>query len=490
MPTVPLIKPTHQFNGDNSAADPVDAAELDSNLSNICNAFNSEVIARRLTVNDNGGIANQSIRFPALHPEVITAMSGITFLQVVAAIATTNISLSGLQTIDGYSVLAGNRVLVNAQTSAVANGIYVASSGAWSYASDYVLPLTANTAVQVLNGASFIGSTWMLKVPVTPGSTATQWVNTGLTSNAGLAALAGNNVFTGSNSFTQSLGAISGESLTMTETGAAFSGTMLSLNMGTTSATAPQFLQLNYAGNQLLYFQPLPVNSTAGIAYDFEGFIRATTTGSWNPLIFRINANCQVNAGVVMATWSAAYIEACRSHSVSGDDGEVQSLIGLQITTGHDTQAGTPLTDLVAGLYIRLRRNTGTIGNMFGLQFDLKEVGGTVTGNIYGLYDDSTNHFSGSNPSTGPLIHLLSGNTAFGAVGIPSFAVHVLAGCVQTLGTQNNTYNWQNNVTNGSVASVFTPNSGPTGASTNIAGWIRINVQGTDGIMPWWQITP
>jgi hypothetical protein len=48
-----------------------------------------------------------------------------------------NITLSGLQTIGTTSVVAGDRVLVWQQTSAVNNGIYVVSSGAWTRAADF-----------------------------------------------------------------------------------------------------------------------------------------------------------------------------------------------------------------------------------------------------------------------------------------------------------------------------------------------------------------
>jgi hypothetical protein len=66
----------------------------------------------------------------------------------VVAIATSNITLSGTQTIDGVSVAAGDRVLVAGQTTAADNGIYVAASGAWSRAAD------ANTAAEVTKGAT------------------------------------------------------------------------------------------------------------------------------------------------------------------------------------------------------------------------------------------------------------------------------------------------------------------------------------------------
>jgi len=49
---------------------------------------------------------------------------------------TAPITLSGLQTIDGYTTLAGDRVLVKNESSSQFNGIYIASSGAWTRSSD------------------------------------------------------------------------------------------------------------------------------------------------------------------------------------------------------------------------------------------------------------------------------------------------------------------------------------------------------------------
>ncbi len=47
-----------------------------------------------------------------------------------------NITLSGLLSIDGVTVAAGDRVLVKNQTASAENGIYVAAVGAWSRATD------------------------------------------------------------------------------------------------------------------------------------------------------------------------------------------------------------------------------------------------------------------------------------------------------------------------------------------------------------------
>jgi hypothetical protein len=55
---------------------------------------------------------------------------------VAVATTTANITLSGLQTIDGYTLVAGDRVLVWVQDDLTANGIYLASAGAWTRAAD------------------------------------------------------------------------------------------------------------------------------------------------------------------------------------------------------------------------------------------------------------------------------------------------------------------------------------------------------------------
>ncbi|MFD2330388.1 hypothetical protein ACFSR7_14155 [Cohnella sp. GCM10020058] len=54
----------------------------------------------------------------------------------VRAATASNTTLSGLQTVDGVSLAAGDRVLVKNQTTGSQNGIYVAASGAWARAAD------------------------------------------------------------------------------------------------------------------------------------------------------------------------------------------------------------------------------------------------------------------------------------------------------------------------------------------------------------------
>lgn len=63
-------------------------------------------------------------------------LQGLDPKQSVRVGTTGIITLSGEQTIDGVSVVDGDRILVKDQASAADNGIYIASSGAWSRSLD------------------------------------------------------------------------------------------------------------------------------------------------------------------------------------------------------------------------------------------------------------------------------------------------------------------------------------------------------------------
>lgn len=68
--------------------------------------------------------------------QVQNLIRGINKYFGVRAKTTTNITLSAPQTIDGVSVIAGDRVLVDSQTTATEDGIYVVAAGAWTRATD------------------------------------------------------------------------------------------------------------------------------------------------------------------------------------------------------------------------------------------------------------------------------------------------------------------------------------------------------------------
>lgn len=95
-----------------------------------------------------------------------------------AAATTANVTLSGTQTIDGYALVAGQRVLVKDQSTASENGIYVVAAGAWSRSAD------ADTWAELVAAFTFIehGSTnasngYICTIPATGtlGVTAVTW---------------------------------------------------------------------------------------------------------------------------------------------------------------------------------------------------------------------------------------------------------------------------------------------------------------------------
>ncbi|MEX3775838.1 phage tail protein [Pseudomonas sp. MYb118] len=96
--------------------------------------------------------------------------------QSVRVATTDNIVLSGAQQVDGVAVVAGQRVLVRAQTTARDNGLYVAANGAWLRAADANTnaKVTANLTVMVEEGAINGDSLWHLVTngPIELGTTA------------------------------------------------------------------------------------------------------------------------------------------------------------------------------------------------------------------------------------------------------------------------------------------------------------------------------
>jgi len=82
----------------------------------------------------------------------------------VTVVSVTNVALSGLQNIDGVTLVAGSRVLLVSQTNAAENGIWTASAGAWTRPSDFDSATESNGAVvSVAFGAVYTGTRWTTK---------------------------------------------------------------------------------------------------------------------------------------------------------------------------------------------------------------------------------------------------------------------------------------------------------------------------------------
>ncbi len=124
------------------------------------------------------------------------AATGIAVKSPVRVVSTTNITLSGLQTIETVTLVAGDRVLVVGQTTASANGIYVAASGAWvrSTDADQNGELAPGTLVTVTAGATNQDTLWGLisDAAITIGTTSQTWGK--ILSSTGEVTIAGNGI--------------------------------------------------------------------------------------------------------------------------------------------------------------------------------------------------------------------------------------------------------------------------------------------------------
>ncbi len=124
--------------------------------------------------------ANSATRVPAqsaVKNYVDNLLTGLRWKPSVRASTTVaggNITLSGSQSIDGVTVVNGDRVLVKNQLTGSANGIYVASSGAWARAADFDTSAEARAATTFIEeGATHADQIWACTTEsITLGTTA------------------------------------------------------------------------------------------------------------------------------------------------------------------------------------------------------------------------------------------------------------------------------------------------------------------------------
>ena len=119
---------------------------------------------------------------------------GLKWKNSVKVATTGPITLSGTQTIDSVSVVAGDRVLVKDQASAETNGIYVVAAGAWTRATDFddTVEVTSGAAIPVEQGTTNADSVQILTTDsaITVGTTALAFTRLG---GAGVSYTAGAN---------------------------------------------------------------------------------------------------------------------------------------------------------------------------------------------------------------------------------------------------------------------------------------------------------
>lgn len=151
---------------------------------------------------DANGFAVINLKDPVLAQDAVTKAyadalaQGYKWKEPVRAATTGNITLSGAQTIDGVAVVAGDRVLVKAQSTGSQNGVYVAASGSWTRATDFDASSEVVGASCFVSEGSTLGNTvWVMTTdaPVTIATTTMSFIQT----NAGTSYTAGTGVTIG-----------------------------------------------------------------------------------------------------------------------------------------------------------------------------------------------------------------------------------------------------------------------------------------------------
>jgi hypothetical protein len=334
---------------------------------------------------------------------------GISWKQPVNAATTANITLSGAQTIDTVSVVAGDRVLVKNQTAPAENGIYIAAAGAWSRSPDANIWDELVSALVFVESGAQAGSAWYC--PVQPGGT------------LGVTAITWNNFSVGGVYFAGTgLNLSGGDTFNITNTG------VTAATYGSASAVPAiavnQQGQITSASNTNIAIAGSQVTSgtidSARISGSYTGItavgtlsgltVSSTITGSISG-----NAATATTAGSATTATTATNIAGGATGSIpyqssagtttflaAGTNGQVLTLAG-GVPTYATPSAGTVTsvggTGTVSG--ISLSGTVTSSGNLtLGGTLDLSAppaIGGTTANTVRGTTVTATTGFVGTN---------------------------------------------------------------------------------------------
>jgi len=347
--------------------------------------------------------------------------TGLSWKQPVLCATTTNITLSGLQTIDGVTVVAGDRVLVKSQSTNSQNGIYLASATAWSRSPDAD---TWNELVSAIcfveEGSTYAGTAWYCTAQAggTIGTTAVVWSNfsvaasytagTGLTLTANQFSITNTGVTAGaygsaSKTLTATVNA-QGQLTVLGDTNIAISNTQVS-GLGTMSTQAASSVAIT--GGTI---DGVTIGGTTAGAVTATLFTGPATglTGTATSLSIGGNAATATSATTATnlaggATGSLPYQSASGTTTLlaAGTDGYVLRLAsGVPAWSADYTGTVTSVsgTGTVSG--ISLSGTVTSSGNLtLGGSLDLSTppaIGGTTANTITGTTITANTKFSGA----------------------------------------------------------------------------------------------
>lgn len=186
---------SHSTGGADQVTVPIDNIDLGGLTFGLLGNHSGSDNAEWVTLDNDAALtAASASRVPtqqAVKSYVDSLTNGLRWKASARAATTANITLSGAQTIDGVSVVAGDRVLVKNQSTASENGIYVAASGSWTRATDFDTSAEARSAACFVEQGTVAADTgWVCTTEaITLNTTAlafAQFTTAGYTAGAGL----------------------------------------------------------------------------------------------------------------------------------------------------------------------------------------------------------------------------------------------------------------------------------------------------------------
>jgi len=345
--------------------------------------------------------------------------AGISWKNPVTAATTTNITLSGLQTVDTVSLVAGNTVLVKNQTNSAQNGIYQVNSGAWTYA------LGSTTWSQYVSALVFVeygtqaGSAWYCTAQPggTLGTTAMTWSN-----------------FSVSTTYSAGTGlTLTGYVFSITPVGTAGTyGSASSVPVLTTNASGQVSSVTNTSiainGNQI-------TSGTVGSSYISGSYTGITgvgtlTAGTWNAGVIGASYG---GTGVAGTLTGVLYGNGTSAYTVATAAQLVSAIGTTAVTNATNATNATTSTNLAGGAAGSLPYQSGSGATTFlaagsnGQYLTLS--GGVPTwgslGSIVSTFSAGTTGFTPSTATSGAITLAGTLNIANGGTGITSFGTGV-----------------------------------------------------------------
>lgn len=356
----------------------------------------------------------------------VASIVGSTAVKQACLVATTaNITLSGLQTVDGVALAAGERVLVKNQTTASQNGIYVVASGAWVPASDFATgQVYSGLQVFITTGTVNALTTWELTTadPITVGTTSLAFsanrVDIGTRTVSGTLNVIGTFESNGTAQTFPASGNLAGTSDTQTLTNKTFSGGTLS---GTIAGT-PTLSGANFLSN---------ANLAQGGAYTIKGNPTGATANEQDFTIPGLTLKASpVSADLILLADSAAS-NALKQTTV-GDllAGAASAMALLNTLTASNSASLSDTTSLTSSYssYLIVLENLIPATNNVTAELELHSDGSFQTGSgsyTYANGGESSGGSTVSNTGTGASLNLTVATAVYDGNSGLSGVIHI-----------------------------------------------------------------